>query len=140
MKLRIALIFVLLLSIFCSAQTLEYKTVDFSSSEFLNTEFTAFEFTTIVTPLTFEFQQNDAKFTMLEGDTDFEINSEIFNSKVFSNLNLFENNYQNDFNYLRGCGPLKDGLTHTVSGSDVMISRAVDYAVNDYLKSLIFND
>ncbi|WP_458628473.1 hypothetical protein [Winogradskyella sp. PC D3.3] len=140
MKLRIALVFMLILSSFCSAQMLDFKTTDFNSSALLNDELTASEFTTIATPLRFEFQQNDSKFSMLEADTDFELNSEIFNSKLFSNLNLFENNYQNDFNYSRGCGPLEDGLTHNINSSDVMISKFIDYAVNGYLKSLIFND
>ncbi|RCW93806.1 hypothetical protein [Winogradskyella arenosi] len=140
MKQRITFVFVFVLGTFCFAQTLDFKTVDFSATALLNKELTAFEFTTIATPLAFEFQQNDSKFSMLEADTDFEFNSEIFNSKIFSNLNLFENNYQNDYNYSRGCDPLEDGLTHTLNSSDVMISRVVDYAVNGYLKSLIFND
>ena len=74
---------------------------------------------------------------MLAADTDFWLNSEI---KIFSNLKLFKNNYQNDLNYYRGCGPLKDGLTHTIKSSDVMISRFVDYVMNEHLKSLIFKD
>ncbi|SDS30317.1 hypothetical protein [Winogradskyella sediminis] len=140
MKQRITFVFVFVLGSFCFAQTLDFKKIDFSTSSFSNEELTAFEFTKIATPLAFEFQQNDSKFSMLEADTDFELNSEVFNSKLLSNLKLYENNYQNDFNYSRGCGPLEDGLTHTVSGSDVMISRFIDYAVNGYLKSLIFND
>ncbi len=141
MKQRITFVFVFVLGTFCFAQTLDFKTVDFSTSSFSNEELTAFEFTKIATPLAFEFQQNDSKLSMLEADTDFEFNSEIFNSKIFSNLNLFENNYQNDFNYSRGCGPLEDGLTHNINSSDVMISRFVDYVVNEHLfKNLIFKD
>ncbi|MBF8148887.1 hypothetical protein ITJ86_03200 [Winogradskyella sp. F6397] len=140
MKLRIALVFMLLISSFCSAQTLDIKTADFNSSVVLNDELTASEFTTIATSLRFEFQQNDSKFSMLEADTDFELNSEVSNSKLFSNLKLFENNYQNDFNYSRGCGTLEDGLTHNINSSDVMISRFVDYVVNEQLKTLIFKD
>ena len=92
MKLRIVSVFMLLISSLCSAQTLDFKTVDSSATALLNKELTAFEFTTIATPLRLEFQQNDSKFSMLEADTDFEFNSEIFNSKIFSNMNLFENN------------------------------------------------
>ncbi|WP_179333743.1 hypothetical protein [Winogradskyella costae] len=123
MKLRIVSVFMLLISSLCSAQTLDFKKVDFSTSAFSNEELTAFEFTKIATPLPLLLQQNDSKFSMLDTDTDFKIDSEALNTTLFSNLKLSENDYQNNFNYIRGCGPLEGGLTHTVNSSDIMISK-----------------
>ncbi|WP_179318515.1 hypothetical protein [Winogradskyella helgolandensis] len=141
MKLRITLVFVLAMGSFCFTQTSEFSSTKFNSSVFLNEKLAEFTFTKITTPLPFQFQQNDTKFTMLNTDIDFELNSDAFNTSLFSNLKLVESHYQNDYNYSRGCGPLKDGLTHTTNSSDVMISRFVDYVVNEHLfKNLIFKN
>ena len=139
MKLRITLVFVLALGSFCLAQTSDSSSKKYNSSVFLNETLTEFKFTKIEKPFAFDFQRDDSNFTMLEVNNDFEINSEVVNTSLYSNLKLFENNYQNDFNYSRGCSPL-DGLTHTIKSSDVMISRFIDYVVNEHLKSLIFKD
>ncbi|REE27798.1 hypothetical protein [Winogradskyella pacifica] len=139
MKLRITLVLMFVLGSFCFAQTSGFSSAEFNSSMFLNEKLAEFKFTKIEKPFAFDFQRDDSNFTMLEIDNNSEINSEVLNTSLFSNLKLFENNYQNDYNYSRGCGPL-DGLTHTINSSDIMISRFVDYAVNEFLKSLIFND
>lgn len=140
MKSYITIFFAFVLSSFGFGQTLDANETDVSSIGILNKDLTTFQFTKKATPLTFYSQRDDTTFSMLSSDTDFELNSDALNTTLFSDLNLIDINYQNDFNYSRGCGPLEDGLTHNINSSDIMISRFIDYAVNDYLKSLIFKD
>jgi len=72
---------------------------------------------------------------------DFKLNTEELSKKVFSNLNFVENTYIDYSDYLRGCGPMEDGITNNVKSSDIMLSNIIDNFVNNYLlKSLIFKN
>lgn len=72
---------------------------------------------------------------------DFNLNAEELNKKVFSNLTFYENTYIDYSDYLRGCGPLDDGITNNVKSGDIMLSNIIDNLVNNYLlKSLIFKN
>src|SRR5690606_20053214 len=72
---------------------------------------------------------------------DFNVRAEELNKKVFSNLTFYENTYIDYSDYLRGCGPLDDGITNNVKSGDVMLSNIIDNFVNTYLfKNLIFKN
>lgn len=72
---------------------------------------------------------------------DFNVSAQELNKKVFSNLKFYENTYIDYSDYLRGCGPLDDGITNNVKSSDIMLSNIIDNFVNNYLlKSLIFKN
>lgn len=72
---------------------------------------------------------------------DFNYNTEELSKKVFINFNFVENTYIDYSDYLRGCGPLDDGITNTVNSGELMLSNIIDNFVNNYLlKSLIFKN
>jgi hypothetical protein len=72
---------------------------------------------------------------------DFNVRAEELNKKMFSNLTFYENTYIDYSDYLRGCGPLDDGITNNVKSGDVMLSNIIDNFVNTYLlKNLIFKN
>lgn len=72
---------------------------------------------------------------------DFNVNAKELSKKVFTNLNFIENTYIDYTDYLRGCGPLDNGITNNVKSSDIMLSNIIDNFVNTYLlKSLIFKN
>lgn len=72
---------------------------------------------------------------------DFNVRAEELNKKVFSNLNFVENTYIDYSDYLRGCGPLDDGITNNVKSSDIILSNIIDNFVNNYLlKNLTFKN
>lgn len=72
---------------------------------------------------------------------DFNVSAQELNKKVFSNLKFYENTYIDYSDYLRGCGPLDDGITNNVKSSDIMLSNIIDNFVNTYLlKNLIFKN
>src|SRR5690606_7360019 len=62
---------------------------------------------------------------------DFKLNTEELSKKVFSNLNFVENTYIDYSDYLRGCGPMEDGITNNVKSSDIMLSNIIDNFVNN---------
>lgn len=72
---------------------------------------------------------------------DFNVRAEELNKKMFSNLTFYENTYIDYSDYLRGCGPLDDGITNNVKSGDIMLSNIIDNFVNNYLlKNLIFKN
>ncbi|MAB49893.1 MAG: hypothetical protein CMC05_14820 [Flavobacteriaceae bacterium] len=61
----------------------------------------------------------------------FELNE--LNNKLFSNFEIIENTYFDYKDYLRGCGPLQDGITNNVNTGDLMLSMFLDNLVNNYI-------
>lgn len=63
----------------------------------------------------------------------YTINSSELNKKLFSNIEIIENTYIDYTDYLRGCGPLDDGITKKVNSQDLMLSNFLDNLVNNYI-------
>ncbi len=87
------------------------------------------------------FSFHNLSYTQNDSNPGIYINTEELNKKVLSNLTIIENTYIDYTEYLRGCGPLKDGITNTVNSGELMLSNIIDNFVNNYLlKNLIFKD
>ena len=65
--------------------------------------------------------------------TNLKLKSQNLNRKLFSNIEITENSYMDYTDYLRGCGPLDDGITNTVNSRDLMLSVFLDNLVNNYI-------
>lgn len=65
--------------------------------------------------------------------TDFKIDSEKLNKKLFTNFKYQETNYIDVSDYLRGCGPLEDGITNSINSGELMLSNIIDNFVNNYV-------
>lgn len=65
--------------------------------------------------------------------TNLKLKSQNLNRKLFSNIKIIENTYMDYTDYLRGCGPLDDGITNTVNSRDLMLSVFLDNLVNNYI-------
>ncbi len=86
--------------------------------------------------------KNDEPFSFSDINlTNFKLNSEELNTKLFSNLEIIKNTYIDYSDYLRGCGPLDDGITTNVNSGEILLSNIIDNLVNNYLlKNLIFKN
>ncbi len=65
------------------------------------------------------------------------------NTKLFSNLEITENNSFDYSEYLRGCGPLENGISNSLDSKDLMLSMFIDNLINTYIfkgKGILFGN
>ncbi|WP_178990922.1 hypothetical protein [Winogradskyella schleiferi] len=89
----------------------------------------------------YTFEKNESFLFSDLNLTNLKLNSLNLNRKLFSNIKIIENTYMDYTDYLRGCGPLDDGITNTFNSSDLMLSVFMDNLVNNYIfkgKGLFF--
>tara|TARA_R100001369_G_scaffold1859_1_gene6057 strand:- start:205 stop:621 length:417 start_codon:yes stop_codon:yes gene_type:complete len=87
--------------------------------------------TSISNNTTFSFSQLN--------QTNYIFNVKELNENLFSNLNLFDNNYKDYTNYFMRCGYLEDGISVEINNpGDVMLSNIIDSFVNNYLVTNLF--
>ncbi len=108
-----------------SALKLDYNVSFKTNLDSLNTSFRNDEFFSFRNNISFAFY--DSNFA------DFEINLEKLNESLFSNFEIVENTYLDYSNYLRGCGPLDDGIVNKVNSGELMLSNIIDNFVNNYI-------
>ncbi|WP_339757203.1 hypothetical protein [uncultured Winogradskyella sp.] len=115
-------------------------TIPFIYSQNLDEKKYSFSTIKLESKIVFEFKldsvntafKNDDPFSFSDiNQTNFKLNSEELNTKLFSNFKLIENTYIDYTVYLRGCGPLEDGITNSVNSGDLMLSMVIDNFVNN---------
>ena len=73
----------------------------------------------------------------IEINTTFRFNPYYFDSKelnkhlIIPQITFVENTFTDYTDYIRGCGPLEDGITKTVNSRDLMLSNIVDNFINN---------
>ena len=60
-------------------------------------------------------------------------NQELKKQLIIPQITFVKNTFTDYNDYIRGCGPLEDGITKTVNGRDLMLSNIVDNFVNNVL-------
>ncbi|WP_299128271.1 hypothetical protein [uncultured Winogradskyella sp.] len=65
--------------------------------------------------------------------SDYNFNTKKLNKQLFSNYRFIEHNYTSYESYLRGCGPLLNGITVPVDSDDLMLSMTIDNFINNIL-------
>ena len=139
MRLFIILIFALASMHQAYSQTRDFEEIDSYPLQYEN--ISKFKLLNNVQTLDFQFQQNSSNYNILRIDSTFDFNSEELNKKLFSNFKVVNYSFIDYTDYLRGCGPLDDGITKSVNGGDVIISNIFDNLVNNYLlRNLIFKN
>lgn len=65
--------------------------------------------------------------------TNLEFNPNKFNSRLYTKFTFTENNFIDYTEYLRGCGPLDDGITNNIKSGGFIISMTIDNLVNNVI-------
>lgn len=60
-------------------------------------------------------------------------NQELKKQLIIPQITFVKNTFTDYNDYIRGCGPLEDGITKTVNSRDLMLSNIVDNFVNNVL-------
>ncbi|WP_296317993.1 hypothetical protein [Winogradskyella sp. UBA3174] len=78
----------------------------------------------------------DTSFSFSEmRQTNYYINSEALNDRLFSNFTVVENTYKDYSDFFRLCSPLDNGIANNESGGD----RILSMVLNNFVNNAIFN-
>jgi len=58
-------------------------------------------------------------------------NQELKKQLIIPQITFVENTFTDYTDYIRGCGPLEDGITKTVNSRDIMLSNIFDNFINN---------
>ena len=79
------------------------------------------------------FGNNKSSSFINSSSINFKINIHKLNKNLFSNLHFIENTYINFNEYLRGCGPLVNGISSPINSGELILSITIDNFINNIL-------
>ena len=116
-RMRLIIFFI---SLFLYSQLSSSQASDFSSSDYNNL------LIKIDTITNLKIYKNSDSFNLQFSEAVINLNKRLRESS----FELIENNSMDYIEYLRGCGPLDDGITNKVNSRSLMLSMAIDNFVN----------